>query len=475
MTSASALLRQIDATIRKHRLIVSGQRIAVGVSGGADSMLLLHALWFLQQHHRFTLVAAHLDHGLRGRASRNDALLVEQVCARLGVPLCREALPPGSLKTRIGISLEMAARNARLAFFQNVMTTHGCHAIAVAHHQGDQAETVLMRLLSGSGSDGLAGIRYRSSPRPGLTVIRPMLDLAADRVRPFLRKFHIPWREDRSNADPGITRNRYRHILLPMLKQHGHPAAIASLARMANILHDEQEILAAHTRTWYRRCHRAGGLNRETFGRAPVATQRRILRTWLAESGIPERRIDHATVELLRTSVLDQAQGTITLPGNRQVKWQSGLVQITLPHPAKPSPRDPPVALACPGETAFGNDDPFIITVEPATGFDTPVSQPGQFPASACIKRDESVPLTARTRRAGDRFRPTGMNGDVTLKKLFSEWRLPAGLRQHLPLIAGGGQLIWVPGHRIAETWKVANPQAPSWRITIRRKGQVKQ
>ena len=453
------MVRSVEITIRERQLIRSGMHVLAGVSGGADSMALLHVLASLREVFPFRLTAVHVHHGLRGAEADRDAACVERVCKKLNVP-CR--VEHVTVRTGRGTSLEMAARDARLKAFARVAGEAGADVVAVAHHAGDQAETVLMRLLSGSGVEGLGGMDYASAPRPGLQVIRPLLDVSRSEIERYLRKKRIKWREDRSNRDPAMLRNRVRHTVLPLLEKEGFPGAVAALVRLAEIMREEQRALDRQTEVIFESVCPRGRINRSRFCTLSVAEQRRVLRRWLGDG----RGIDFAVVDRLRKNFARDARGVETMPGGEVVAWRAGWLSRRA-SVAKSMAGIPPTPLKVPGVTVTA-DQQWKITITPATGFKRLRTALGQFPATAYIKRDAG-PLELRSRRPGDRISPTGMTGSLSLKELLIDHKVPVAERVGVPVMACERDVVWVAGYRIHRDWAVPSARAASWKVVISR------
>lgn len=453
------MIRNVEITIRERDLIRSGMHVLAGVSGGADSMALLHALTSLRDVLSFQLSVLHVHHGLRGAEADRDAAHVERMCRKLRVPCRVERV---DVRAGRGVSLEMAAREARLAAFARVAGETGADGVAVAHHAGDQAETVLMRLLSGCGVEGLGGMDYVSTPRPGLRVIRPLLDVSRDDIERYLRRHRVTWREDRSNRDPAMMRNRVRHTLLPTLRKEGFPGAAEALVRLAGIMREEQRVLERETDRVYNAVCPRGRISRSRLRALLVADQRRVLRRWLGEG----RGVDFAAVERLRKHVVRDAEGVDTMPGGDVVTWRAGwLARRSVS--AKPEAGIPSTPLNVPGVTVTA-DQQWKITITPSTGFKRTRAVFGEFPVTAYIKR-EAGPLEIRSRRAGDRISPTGMAGSLLLKELMIDHKVPAAKRALVPVIVRGREVVWVAGYRIHRAWAVPSARAASWKVTISR------
>jgi tRNA(Ile)-lysidine synthase len=298
-----------------------GARIILAVSGGADSMAMLHALAGVAAvlatagrfaEPRLQLRVAHVHHGLRGRAADADANLVKKTAKQLGLPfhLCRANVK--AMAKRKQISIEMAAREARHEFFHKLAKKYRA-VIATAHTRDDQAETVLLRLLRGSGTDGLGGIEYKAKIR-GLTIVRPMLDVSHAEAKEFLRERKLKWREDASNADDAMKRNRVRHELIPLLEKRFNPRTREILARTASVIRTDSECLGEIAGAEL--ASRLGaGKSLATTNPPKTAIWRRVIYRWLLlHARVAPPRLDNELV--LRVEKLAAQTGALTLPGN---------------------------------------------------------------------------------------------------------------------------------------------------------------
>ena len=226
------LLDCVLRTISRYRMFEPGQKVAVAVSGGADSVCLLYALLELAHRWNLQLEVAHVDHGLRGEESRGDAEFVRGLAAELGLPYL-----PREIRVRDEPgNLEANAREARRSFFRELIAAGEADRVATGHTRSDQAETVLFRFLRGSGTAGLAGIL----PATPEGLVRPLIDVERSEARMWLGERGIRWREDSTNASPEFARNRIRHFLLPELTREWNPALTHTLARMAEWARDEE-------------------------------------------------------------------------------------------------------------------------------------------------------------------------------------------------------------------------------------------
>jgi tRNA(Ile)-lysidine synthase len=276
MTAAPSdpFVARIQAAVAAHRLLPPRARIVVGVSGGRDSVALLHALGALQPAWGWTLHAAHLDHGLRPE-SRDDAEFVRSLASEWGVPSTVERADLGAG------SIEEAARRARYAFLLAAAARTSADHIALGHTADDQAETVLMRMLRGAGLLGLSAIPVRRAEQDRW-IVRPMLELRRADVNAYVTRHQLPFREDASNADRRFLRNRVRHELLPLLERDYNPNVRQALVQIAEQSALDHAQLQADVRRQWKRLAKTGpssiAFALRTFRQQPKALQRQLLR-----------------------------------------------------------------------------------------------------------------------------------------------------------------------------------------------------
>ena len=315
-----SLVAAVDRALRAAGAPARGQAVVVGLSGGADSVALLDGLVALRRRRGLRIVAAHLDHRLR-EGSADDARFCEELCRSLDVPLRRGAADVRARRAREGGGIEEAARHERYAFLRRVCEEEGGALLAVAHTRDDQAETLLLRLLRGAGTTGLAGMRPR---RGGL--LRPLLAVSRDEVRTHLRERGLAWREDPSNADLALRRNRVRHELVPYLEDQFNPGIRAALARTAALLADEAAHLRGEAEALLARISReekgALVLRRRPLGEAPTAVARVAIRQALRRAG-GLRQVAAVHVERLLEIARSKAPSgrRLPLPGGREARF----------------------------------------------------------------------------------------------------------------------------------------------------------
>jgi tRNA(Ile)-lysidine synthase len=367
------------------------------------------------------VVAAHLDHALRPD-SAEDAAFCRQVCASLAIPFRTSRADVAGRRRAEGGGLEDAARRERHGFLRRVKDEEGASWIALAHTRDDQAETVLLRLVRGAGGLGLSAMR----PRAG-DLLRPMLARSRRDVLDHLAARSLPWREDPSNADLSIARNRVRRELIPYLERHFNPAVREALARSAALLADDAEVLASLE---------AGALTLERLRSAPRAVARLTVRRALQGAGglrgVGLKHVD-AILDLAAT---DAPSGRrVALPGGREAVFHFDEVRIT-----RRGTLHAPFALPLTVPGAVALPDGRRLVARAASG-------PAAASGTADVVAVPEGPLEVRSRRPGDRVRASGR--DVSLKRFLMDHRVPAQERGALPLLAAGSQVLWVSGQRI--------------------------
>ncbi|MBI4341257.1 MAG: tRNA lysidine(34) synthetase TilS [Candidatus Omnitrophica bacterium] len=318
------LRERVRQTIISQQLLARGARVVVAVSGGADSVALLHLLAALKPSMHLTLIAAHLDHGLR-EASREDAAFVESLGARWNVATVIERQPVAEQCAREGWSLEEGARILRYCFLRDVARRFSAGRIATAHTADDQAETVLMRLMRGAGLSGLSAIPMRRELDEAV-IIRPLLGVWRREVLAYLTAHHLAHREDASNADRRFVRNRIRHELLPALERDYNPNLKQGLVQLAEQSRcDELYLREACARQWKRLAKRTrdGAITIRLAGlrRQPDALQRQIIRRAIQQAQGDLRAFEFRHWTQIQRLIAGRPEGSLVhLPGGLAVE-----------------------------------------------------------------------------------------------------------------------------------------------------------
>jgi tRNA(Ile)-lysidine synthase len=460
--SAGDLPEWVLAYARRERLFRPGDRVLVAVSGGPDSIALLHLLLRLRPELGLDLGVAHYDHGLRGEDSRGDAEFVADLAQRLGLP-CH--LGRGEVKraaTRDKVSLQMAARKLRLQFLHGTRHHHAYTRIALGHTAEDQVELFWLRLLRGAGVEGLKGM-WPATPE-GL--VRPLLAVGKAVLLTWLEQEALPYRRDVSNLSRTYLRNQVRLDLLPHLTQLYNPRLAQTIWRTQVLLQEDERLLARDTAAvWDRVAHRLAAdcfaLELDRFLSLEPALQRRVLRLGVARIGAEVTLTAPQVGALLALARSERSGGLISPGPGVQVARAGAILHIMKPLPEPPRQATP--LPAGPGE------------VESPDGWHWQMfrraHRPGDPwpPPEVAWLDPERVgrPLTARAWRPGDRFWPQGAPGPKKLQDFLVNAKVPHWLRPHLPLVAGAGEIVWVAGLRVAETVKLCPSCREILEITV--------
>jgi tRNA(Ile)-lysidine synthase len=328
----SSFESQLEQNLK--RLNVAGQGVLLAVSGGRDSMALLHGMVRLSSILKTPqIVVAHLDHGLRGDAGRNDAELVRSVCKSLDVPTVIAECAEGQLERASRGSLEEAARLARYEFLQTTARQHGTLLIATAHHAADQAETVLHNILRGTGLRGLRGIPERRHLSDSVELIRPMLTIRNDAISEYIQHYSIEFASDATNKDSRFTRNRIRHELLPLLAAEFNPGVQGSLLRLAEHAQDLLESLdaVAHSLLTEAVLERTPGhcrLDVRRLNRHPEPIVRHALMVLWIQQNWGRRDMSRDHWNRLTSLLLNSRPSSIDLPGSIRAELRSNLLVL---------------------------------------------------------------------------------------------------------------------------------------------------
>jgi tRNA(Ile)-lysidine synthase len=441
------MLERVSKTISRYNMLPRGSRVIAAVSGGPDSVCLLHVLAELATEAGFQLEVAHVNHLLRGIESDADQRFVQELAGELNLRFhCVQADVAA-----IGGNLEQAARRARQAFFGSLNDGGAAGRVATGHTRDDQAETVLLRLLRGSGLAGLAGIL----PVTSAGVVRPLIEVTRTEIVQYLRDRNLAWREDSSNGDLRFARNRVRHELIPQLTATWNPGLTDALAHLADLSYEEEH--------WWRGPaspvelvqieSRSGGieLHADALGALPRAVARRAIRKAVALAKGDLRRLEFEHVErileLAGVHARDNAgDGRLHIPGldvRRSFDW------IRLAAPRIPTAIEP-VALKIPG--AYPSPDGKSLVQLEMVGLGMPrVEIAGQDPNQACATLRAAVldlnripgDLQLRGWKPGDRYRPQGHARIRRVKELFAEARIPSWHRSDWPMVTCGGNILW--------------------------------
>ncbi|MDR7427296.1 MAG: tRNA lysidine(34) synthetase TilS [Armatimonadota bacterium] len=453
------LLREnVEATIRRHRLLTPGDGVVTGVSGGADSVALLLLLREVGAVLHLRLVVAHLNHGLRPDAA-TDARFVQALAAAWGLPYVGETADVRAFARRQHLSLEAAAREVRYAFLQRVAAAHGCGVVAVGHTADDQVETLLLRLLRGGRPGGMWPRRALGA----VVLVRPLLDCWRRDLRALLTERGIPWREDPTNLDRRHLRNRVRHDLLPALAGY-IPDGQNKVKHSADLLAAEDAALTAAAAAVEAEALVLGEdgvrVRRAVLAAQPPAVGWRLLRRAVAACGGNLRQLRFVTVrEALRLAEEGREGQRLSLPRVELEVRGDDLLLV----PAGSPPWEE-VVLPVAGRV---DAKPFGLIVESTI---LPREAMDLGDGAAYLDADRvRLPLMLRPWRPGDRFTPLGMRGRKKVGDFLTDAKVPRLHRRRLPvLVDGAGTILWLVGWRLAEEARVTGQTQRVLRLRVR-------
>jgi tRNA(Ile)-lysidine synthase len=442
-----AFLSRIKRTIFRYGLVKKGDKVLVAVSGGADSMALLTALLELREKYALRLAVAHFNHQLR-RAAMVDERFVVRTAQGLGLPVHVKREGIRAFAKKNALNIEEAARLRRYNFLRETASRVGAVRIATAHTLTDQAETVLMRIIRGSGPTGLGGI----SPCLDGFIIRPLIETERREVEAYLRARGIPHREDETNRDLRLLRSRVRWRLLPYLEKNFAPRVAAHLGNLAEIAREEERAWmrsseAEAKRSFLRKKGRLV-LDARRLSALPPARGRRLVRSFLRAVKGNLRTFsfrdveavrclgEHREAELPRKLVLRREDGLISVKQGRapfvpfEHEWD-GQARLEIPEVGL-SFLGKNIARGRARRPAYNDDRRVLLDA-----------------AKVCF------PLLVRSRRKGDRYRPLGSPGRKKLKELMRAKGIPVSERDRHPVFLSGGRIVWVLGLPAAEDFKI--------------------
>jgi len=491
--------------IQRCSLISPEEIVVVGVSGGADSVCLLHVLAKWQKRLGIKLHVAHLNHQLRGVESEADAEYVSDLAGSLGIPVTIDRQDVAAYRTERNCSIEEAARELRYAFLARVAREVGANRIATGHTRDDQVETILMHILRGTGITGLCGLApcspmgYDSqgmslpaSPlslrakRSNLLVIRPLLDITKEETTSYCQQYQLDPRIDSSNLSLSFFRNRLRLQLLPLLRQY-NPGVDQALLRLADIAKEDNTFLEQQASGLWEEVAKQDNnviyLDKRQLATLPLALQRQLLRTAVARLAGDTRDIEASHIEAARSLLNKPVGKRISLPHglichggynelaitrlplvhDSEGHCESRLVGTWLsqlpPSPFPPLPGEFP--LKVPGETVFPGWKVIASTV--GERVDAPslrgVLSTSEGTCQSNLVADfdyhkTGTQLFVRQRQPGDRFQPLGMNMPKKLQEFMVDVKIPRSWRGHIPIVCSPQQIIWVVGWRIDDRVK---------------------
>jgi tRNA(Ile)-lysidine synthase len=444
--------------IQQHHLVSGGEKLLVAVSGGPDSVCLLHILVKLQEELKAKLHLAHLNHQLRGAESEADADYVSDLARQWGIPATIEQRDVKGYQSQQRLSLEEAAREVRYSFLTQVAKFIGADRVAVGHTRDDHIETILMHLIRGTGTRGLRGLQPYTewkSKTGSLIIIRPLLEISHQETEDYCRHHRLAPRLDASNLSLSPLRNRIRQQLLPLLQSY-NPRAAEALLRTARIASDDIDSVDKEiARLWNRIAQQRGEtiiLDKKGFDRLPPTLKRYLLRASAERLLGSAKDIEMRHIEEMMSALAKPAGKRLNLPGGLifYIEYNQYLLTSDLAALSPLPGLEGEVQLNIPGQTLIPGwrIEATIIKREQMT------EKGGDFTAYFDLGKTGDK-LLVRPRQRGDRFQPQGMSQPKKVGEFMIDAKIPQAWRQQIPIVCSPQYILWVVGWRIDDRVKV--------------------
>ncbi len=451
-------------------MFTSGDVVVVALSGGPDSVALLHVLNSLKPIYGISLHAAHLEHGIRGKESLEDLDFVRKVCSEISIPLASKHVDVPAYARQSKMSLEAAARKMRYAFLKEVATSVGATKIATGHNANDRAETVLLNIMRGAGLAGFSGVR----PAIEGMIVRPLIEATRTEIEEYLNTKGLEFRTDSSNLDTRYERNKVRQVLIPLIEKEFNPNIIATLARTANIFSMVDEYFREQVAQARQLCCKERDartiVDLEGFTTLPqlvrMLTIYAILRSYEEDEQVASFDAVNAVMNLAEHSRsgsrIEIGSGIVALKEYDRIVIGRDLALADTYE----------VRLSVPGRTrieeASCTIEVEILDERPGTGEVFRSGESAYFDFRAL-----KLPLVARSWREGDRFVPFGLSGSKKIHDVFSDEKVPVSERARIPIICDNEGIIWVAGVRRADRARVTEKTETIVKITFCREDEV--
>ena len=447
-------IEKVHKTIRKYNMLRPDDGVVVGISGGSDSVCLLHILYKLKKAYNLCLYAAHVNHRLRGKAADDDAAYVERLCGQLEVPVYIKTVDIKKVARERGISEEVAGREERYKFFFQIAENTGAHKIALAQNINDQAETVLMRFIRGSGAEGLAGIK----PVRKDGIIRPLLEVDKQSIERYCTVQGLSPRLDETNLQPIYTRNKIRLELIPSITKEYNANFIQTAAVTADIIREDNDFFEGYVNRIVRRqlVAEAGAVSIpiDFLLNQHPAIQRKVARKAIERLTGHMLDIEYKHVRELLHMAKKKCTGlSLHLPGH--IKAEVVYDKLYLSNNPDRKIGECKVPLPINGEIAVDElnvaAEAYVIDREALKDI-----RLNDF-TKAFDYNTINEELYIRNRLPGDKFAPHGMKGTKKIKDFFIDLKIPRHKRDEIPLLATDNDILWVIGYRTSERYKCTN------------------
>lgn len=424
------MLKKIKNTIKEYGLISRGDKILIGLSGGADSVCLTHILYSLKDELGIEIMTAHLNHMIRGSEADNDASFAAEYSKSLGIKCITAAVNIPAMAKQKGISEETAGRCARYEFFYKTLEEYEFNKIATAHNLNDSAETIAMNFMRGSALSGLCGIPCKRG-----NIIRPLLDVSRTEIEVYCEKNGLKYVTDSTNSEDNYTRNKIRHTFIPMIESEFNPDFISTVTRNAGIIKAEEDYISAVANEKYCDIVHNNSVDVNLLLECHTAIARRIVRRMIGEC-IGTNDISSEFVDkILILAGKNNSGAYINLPAGAEARIEYGRLIIAIPE-------ETPAY-----EYALELDKEVYIKEAGMTLYAERVTKRENDGAQYFSGIDTNN-LIVRSRRNGDYFYPSGMSGKKKLKNYFIDEKITRHKRDKTPVLVSGGDIVYIVGHR---------------------------
>jgi len=456
---------KIRETIQKYGMLSHGDSVLLGVSGGPDSVALFHLMLGLREELGLRMAVAHLIHGLRGDEAREDARFVAHLADQWAIPFYLKEVDLPRVKLARGKgNMEALGRKERYDFFAHVAENCTLNKVATAHTRDDQAETVVMWFLRGSGRRGLSGIspvRHLKGEGTGPSdslLVRPLIEASRQEILAYLVDRNLDYRTDSTNLDCRLLRNWTRHQLLPQLRERIDGGVSGRLAQLAEIFRDEEKLLHEITQRSLERLGGDGSLMVGALLREDKAMQRRLIRAWVESNDHSLRGMAFSTVEMVLDFMAQgPSQGRLSLPMGWDLVKEYDAIRLERTRRIKPGQIC--YSYTLPREGALVVPEAGVRFQSLRSSYVSPHARPQNEFEAFFDSSSLPEPLTVRNFRTGDCFQPLGMTGHKKVKDLFIDKKIPLSVRRTLPILVAGEEVLWIPCYGRSELAK-AGPKA---------------
>ncbi|MEN6320599.1 MAG: tRNA lysidine(34) synthetase TilS [Syntrophaceae bacterium] len=470
MKNYNLLIAEVRKTIKKHNMLKKGERIVVAVSGGPDSVALLKVLEVLSHEYGLTLIAAHLNHGLREEADREEKF-VRKRCNEMEITCESKKVNINELRKNSGKCIEDISRDIRYEFLDEVAKRQNAQKIALAHHLNDQIETIFMNFIRGSGPDGLKGM----VPVRDSMYIRPLLGVNRKKILSFLEARKIPFMTDTSNMENIYLRNRIRHLLIPQIKAQYNPHLDINLANMAEIMRLENDYLEKDTDAALSKLVLGSAedeikINIPEIMRYHEAIQWRIVKEILQKLSPDQKGIEYDHIKaVVELAYSNRPSGHLNLPFRIVARREYDSLIVTQERKSLK-------------QTVCEQYDylHYIVTIPGIVNIaelgrtmkfdfvDSLVWSDTNMPNIAYMDYDTIIgPLIIRSIKPGDRIKPLGMKGTKKIKTYFIDEKIPMIKRKMIPLLLDQDSVLWIAGLRMSERVKITKKTIKILRVEI--------